>query len=141
MGIEKVVTIVCDFPGCPNGKKGPAVVQWNETRVNDGIEQAPEASKYLVVSSHNGVPKTFCCQFCAASYFLPPGWSLIQKKVRTLPVSVLGEKSQADGYSEPDGLCKCGHPQDMHNHWGCTFVMSNAPGDFCKCEEQGEDPT
>jgi hypothetical protein len=139
MGIEKVITVVCDYPGCTYGKKGPAVVQWNETKVSTGENDAPEASNYLVFSSHNAVPKTFCCQICAASYFLPPGWDLVQKKVQTLPVAT-GERSQGDGYS-PDGPCKCGHPTSIHNHWGCTAVMSKAPGDFCKCDEQGEDPT
>lgn len=133
MGVEKVVTIVCDYAGCPNGKKGPAVLQWNESRVQSGQEEAPEASKYLVLSSHSGVPKTFCCQLCAASYFLPPSWNLVQNKVQTLPVQVAALPKE-------NGLCKCGHPLDIHNHWGCTWVLSNQPGDFCKCQEMG-DPT
>lgn len=133
MGVEKVVTVVCDFPGCPNGKKGPAVLQWNETRVGEGKEDSPEAAKYLVFSSHNGQAKTFCCQLCASSYFLPPGWNLVQKKVQTLPVQVAVTPKE-------NGLCKCGHALDIHNHWGCTWVLSNQPGDFCKCEVNG-DPT
>ena len=138
MGVEKVITIVCDFPGCPNGKKGPAVSQWNETKVSNGQEQAPESSKYLVLSSHNGQPKSFCCQLCASSYFLPPGWTLVQNKVQTLPVQVVGQGpvAQADG-SGPEDACKCGHPISAHNHWGCTWLLSKANGDFCKCDEQG----
>ena len=141
MGVEKVVTIVCDFKGCPNGKKGPAVIQWNETRVSEGQEEAPESAKYLVFSSHNGVSKTFCCQLCAASYFLPPSWNLVQDKVQILPVKVVGQSpvAQADG-AGPEEACECGHPLSMHNHWGCTWVMSKAPGDYCRCEKNGGIP-
>ena len=142
MGVERVVTIVCDYAECLNCKKGPAVIQWNETRVGEGKEESPEAAKYLVFSSHNGTAKTFCCQLCAASYFLPPGWNLAQNKVQTLPVAVAGQKPvQTENSLAPEAACECGHPLEMHNHWGCTWVMSNKPGDYCKCEKQGEDPT
>lgn len=139
MGVEKVITVVCDFPGCPNGKKGPAVLQWNETRVGEGQEEAPESCKYLVFSSHNGTAKTFCCQLCAASYFLPPSWNLVQDKVQVLPVEVAGQKPVKIAES-PDlqKACECGHPLAIHNHWGCTWVLSKQPGDFCKCEVNGD---
>lgn len=133
MGVEKVVTVICDFPGCKYGNKGPSVIQWNETKVSTGEIDSPDALQYLVFSSHNGQAKTFCCQVCAASYFLPPGWSIVQDKVQVLP-KPLPEQ-------DPDVTCKCGHPFDIHNHYGCMYVMSNAPGDFCKCEEQGPDLT
>ena len=137
MGIERVVTIVCDYEGCKGGKKGPTVLQWNETRVSAGAEEAPEASKYLILSSHNGTPKTFCSQVCAASYFLPPAYDLVRSRIETLPVQVVGQGpvAQADG-AGPEDACKCGHPWSMHNTWGCTWVLSKAPGDYCQCTEQ-----
>ena len=142
MGVEKVITIVCDYPACPNGTRGPAVIQWNETRVGEGTEQAPESSKYLVLSSHNGTPKSFCCQLCAASYFLPPGWDLVQHKVQTLPVAVVGQKPvKTEGSSDPQAACECGHPWSAHYHCGCTWVMSKAQKDYCKCKKTGEDQT
>ena len=94
MGVEKTVTIVCDYEKCSGEKKGPAILSWNETRVDKGTEQAPEAAKYLVFSSHNGVAKTFCCQLCASSYFLPPGWTLVQNKVQVLPVKVVEQSTE-----------------------------------------------
>ncbi len=143
MGIEKVVWIKCDYKDCKGGLQGtPTLLTWNETLVNAGRAEAPEESKYLVISSHNGEPRTFCCQLCASNYFLPPGYDTIRKKVETLPVKVVdGPVAQPDGAgpeeSPENGLCGCGHPLEIHNSWGCCEVMSNRPGDFCKCSVQG----
>jgi hypothetical protein len=62
------------------------VLSWNETEVGAGREQAPEETLYLVLITHNGVQKAFCCQLHAAEYFLPPGYEAKQKQVIELPV-------------------------------------------------------
>ena len=140
MGVEKVVWVKCDYKGCKNGGGKPTVLTWNETLVGAGKAEAPEESKYLVLSSHNNEPKTFCCQLCAASYFLPPGYDIMRKKVEPLPVEVVdGPVAQPDGTGpEPQpGDCECGHHMSIHGKWGCNMVMSKESGDFCRCEVKG----
>jgi hypothetical protein len=100
MGIERVVWITCDYEKCANGTGGkPALLTWNETHVESGQAQAPEESKYLVLSSHNGKPKTFCCQLCASKYFLPPGYDIMKRKVIPFPGAVTDEGP----VGQPDG--------------------------------------
>lgn len=147
MAVEKVVWIKCDYKDCKNGKGSPTVMTWNESLVGAGKAEAPEESKYLVFSSHNGDPKTFCCQLCAASHFLPLGYDIIRKKVETLPVSVVdGPVGQPDGAGPEESpnngqiLCPekgCGHSLGIHGQWGCNMVLSKAPGDYCRCEIKG----
>lgn len=85
MGVSKTVTVICDYSKCWGNKIGPAVVQWNETDVSSGKAELPEEAKYLVLITHNGVQKAFCCQLHAAEYFLPPGYEAKQKPVIEFP--------------------------------------------------------
>lgn len=145
MSIQTIITITCDYKDCKNGKSGPAVISWNKEAVESGQIPMPEEAKFMVAFNQGGVGKYFCCQLCASNYFLPPGYDIMRKKVETLPVAVVdGPVAQPDGAgpeeSPENGQCKCGHPLDIHNRWGCCEVMSNRPGDFCKCDNTGIGP-
>jgi len=94
MGISKTVTVVCDYAPCKGTNGGPQILTWNETDVEQGRAQAPELAQYLVLTSHKGVPKTFCCQLHAAEYFLPLGYEAKQKDVVELPVKRSHKKKE-----------------------------------------------
>lgn len=90
MGVSKIVTVKCDYPGCNAGGKGPAVVSWCATDVEAGRATPPEEAKYLVLFQQTGTSGaittfSFCCQLHAAEYFLPPGYEAKQKQVIELP--------------------------------------------------------
>ena len=87
MGVSKTVTVICDYSECKGSKNGPAVLSWNETNVGAGREEAPEAAKYLVILSVQGVQRAFCCQLHAAEFFLPPGYEAKQKQIIALPTT------------------------------------------------------
>ena len=139
MGIRKVVTVDCEFPECTNGPGGkPSKLTWCETDVLAGRIQAPEETKYLIILSINQEPtKTFCCQLCASRFFLPPGYDIMRRKVETIRPEAV---SQPDGEAEEspnNGQCTCSHPPEVHSRWGCTEVLSEKIGDFCKCKFEG----
>ena len=81
MGVRTQVEITCDFSECKGSKNGPSVVQYNKEDTDSGKVPVPEEAKYLVIFNHNGVLRSFCCQLCAARYFLPPGHEIKQKVV------------------------------------------------------------
>lgn len=135
VGIRKVVTVNCEFPGCTNGPGGkPSSLTWCETDVLAGRISAPPESGFLVILTINGgATQTFCCQLCASRFFLPPGYDIIRRKVETIS----GAVSQPDGVGEDspeNGQCTCSHPPEVHSRWGCTEVLSDKIGDFCKCK-------
>jgi hypothetical protein len=135
MGLLTTITVTCDNPECPNGRKGPAVISWEKEHVESGKIEMPEAAKYLVLLNQNGKMITFCTQLCASSAFLPPGYDIMQKKV--IPIPSTENLQNAPENSSGLKNCKCDHPVHYHNKWGCQAVLSKEPGDFCKCSAQG----
>jgi hypothetical protein len=85
MAVSKVVTVVCDYPGCKGSQGTPAVVSWDETAAERGTIPAPPEAAYLVIFNLQGVLKSFCCQLHAAEFFLPPGYEAKQKDLIQLP--------------------------------------------------------
>ena len=136
MGVQKIIHVSCDYAKCKGGldKKSPAVLTWNETQANAGTSDPPEEAKYIVVINFGGKPLSFCCQLHAAEFFLPPGYEAVQGKLIEMPVQGKAEITPVTGQSE---VCECGHPWGFHNQWGCTWVLSKEPGDFCKCALSG----
>ena len=85
MGVSKTVQIICDYSGCRGGQTGPSVLVYNETEVEAGKTPAPEAAQYLVLLNYKNRFWSFCCQLCAARFFLPPGYEAKQKDVVPMP--------------------------------------------------------
>jgi hypothetical protein len=115
-------------------------VSWIKEDVESGQVPAPEEGLYLVLFQQMGVTKSFCGQYHAAMYFMPPGYDVTKKKVVQVPaVEVVKHEpiAQADGAGPEEVLCNCGHPVNEHNNWGCCVTLSDTIGDFCKCENQG----
>lgn len=125
MGLQTTLTFTCDLPACTGNKGAPAVVSWVKEHAERDDAAMPELAKYLVMFSHNGVLKTFCCQLHAAESFLPPGYEAKQKQVIEMPKKPVEESGpiywhthkddeptvlrsenealpQPDGYSSPD---------------------------------------
>ena len=125
MGVSKIVTVRCDYPGCTVTNGGPQILSWCATDVEAGRSAPPDEAKYLVLfqqTATSGVVTTFafCCQLHAAEYFLPPGYEAKQKPVVELPKKEEGPRltpvktwmdeplrsealEQADGYTPPEG--------------------------------------
>ena len=85
MGVQTQITITCDYPECKCGQNGPAVVSWDKSSADSGKSMPPPEAQYLVVLSVGGETKSFCCQLHSATYFLPPGYEIKQKKLVPFP--------------------------------------------------------
>ena len=110
----------CDFPGCKES------CAWIKEDVEAGRASTPEKAAYMVMFNQGGAAKTFCGQYHAAMFFMPPGYEVKKKKVETLPVVVVPD------VSPENGQCECGHSWEKHNDLGCMF--ENKPYDYCVCE-------
>lgn len=75
MGLRNDITIACDFKDCKS------VVQWCKQDVDSQKVPPPEGYQYLLTLVFKQTEFWFCCQLCAAKFFMPPGYDLKQKQV------------------------------------------------------------
>jgi hypothetical protein len=81
MGLRTDLTITCDYKGCLGSKTGPSVISWCKQDVDQQKVPPPEGYQYLITLVFKQMEFWFCCQLCAAKFFLPPGYDVTQRQV------------------------------------------------------------
>jgi hypothetical protein len=127
LGIQTKITLSCDYAGCKQS------VSWVKEDVEGGGAVLPQEAMYSVIFSQGGATKTFCGQYHAAMYFMPPGYDVKKKKVESI------DRKPTEDVIElcpENGQCECGHPWSDHNKQaGCIF--EHEPSEFCYCDKKG----
>ena len=84
MGVRTTLTITCDYSECKGRQNGPSVIEWVQEDIKAGAPLPPAAAS-IVSMDLNGTKLAFCKLLCAARFFAPPGFEVVQKKVIDFP--------------------------------------------------------